>query len=93
MDCAGHGTHVAGIIAGNLTLGSSSRYPGFGFAGVAHAVTLGAYKVFGCTGGTTSELVVAALDQAARDGMQVRPAAARPAHLCPAQPSWAKPRS
>ncbi|KAG2483757.1 hypothetical protein HYH03_017412 [Edaphochlamys debaryana] len=66
MDCAGHGTHVAGIIAGIL-----SDPSGFKFQGVAPGVTLGAYKVFGCSGGTTSELVVAALDQAARDGMQI----------------------
>eukprot|EP00198_Chlamydomonas_reinhardtii_P012308 XP_001701645.1 predicted protein [Chlamydomonas reinhardtii] len=65
MDCAGHGTHVAGIIAGSYSSADWS------FSGVAPGVTLGAYKVFGCTGGTTSELVVAALDAAAADGMQV----------------------
>ncbi|KAG2435049.1 hypothetical protein HYH02_012046 [Chlamydomonas schloesseri] len=65
MDCAGHGTHVAGVIAGSYTSADWS------FAGVAPGVTLGAYKVFGCSGGTTSELVVAALDAAAADGMQV----------------------
>lgn len=40
MDCAGHGTHVAGIIAANSSTSS--------LIGVAPNVTLGAYRVFGC---------------------------------------------
>ncbi|GFR49052.1 hypothetical protein Agub_g11078 [Astrephomene gubernaculifera] len=101
MDCAGHGTHVAGVIAGswagsqaqlhsssstssssnltetetatssNTSSSTASQQPLFSYQGVAPGVTLGAYKVFGCSGGTTSELVVAAMDQAALDGMQV----------------------
>lgn len=60
-DCAGHGTHVAGIVGAN----------GGGIRGVAPGVTFGAYRVFGCTGSTTSDIVLAALERALADGMQV----------------------
>jgi minor extracellular serine protease Vpr len=60
-DCGGHGTHVAGIVGGN----------GGGIKGVAPEVSFGAYRVFGCSGTTTSDIVVAALERAYADGMQV----------------------
>ncbi|KAF9434007.1 hypothetical protein BGZ76_008685 [Entomortierella beljakovae] len=60
-ECDGHGTHVAGIIAANDT----------GFTGVAPQATLGAYRVFGCKGGTSNDLIMKALIRAASDGMQV----------------------
>lgn len=62
--CNGHGTHVAGIIAGheNPT----------GFLGVAPGVKLGAYRVFGCAGAsTTSEVLIAAFHRAYDDGNDV----------------------
>jgi subtilisin family serine protease len=59
-DCAGHGTHVAGIAGSNGTL-----------TGVAPHVTLGAYRVFGCAGSTEADIMVAAMEQALADGMQV----------------------
>lgn len=40
MDCAGHGTHVAGIIA--------AYDPDSPLRGVAPNVTIGSYRVFGC---------------------------------------------
>ncbi|RKP07196.1 peptidase S8/S53 domain-containing protein, partial [Thamnocephalis sphaerospora] len=49
--CNGHGTHVAGIIAGQQ--GS--------FAGVAPQATLGAYRVFGCTGRVELDVVLDAI--------------------------------
>ncbi|KAF9580203.1 hypothetical protein BGW38_003249 [Lunasporangiospora selenospora] len=60
-ECDGHGTHVAGIIAANDT----------NFIGVAPQATLGAYRVFGCKGGTSNDLIIKAMLRAASDGMQV----------------------
>ena len=59
-DCGGHGTHVAGIIgaSGDVT-------------GVAPGVTLGAYRVFGCSGSTSADIMIAAMERALADEMQV----------------------
>lgn len=62
-DCGGHGTHVAGIAAGNDTASS--------FRGVAPDAKLGAYRVFGCVGSTTSEIMLHAMERAASDGMDI----------------------
>jgi len=59
-DCNGHGTHVAGIVGANG-----------GVRGVAPNVTFGAYRVFGCQGSTTSDIMIAAMERALADGMQV----------------------
>lgn len=59
-DCGGHGTHVAGIVGANGTI-----------KGVAPAVSFGAYRVFGCAGSTTSDIMMAAMERALADGMQV----------------------
>ncbi|KAF6793422.1 subtilisin-like serine protease pr1c [Colletotrichum sojae] len=61
--CQGHGTHVAGIIM--------AQENELGFTGAAPDVTLGAYKVSGCAGYTTSELLVAAFYKAYEDGSDV----------------------
>jgi subtilisin family serine protease len=59
-DCNGHGTHVAGIIGakGEVT-------------GVAPGVTFGAYRVFGCEGSTTDDIMIAAMERILRDHMDV----------------------
>jgi subtilisin family serine protease len=62
-DCYGHGTHVAGIIGAND--------PTNGLKGVAPDVTFGSYRVFGCEGSTTSDIMIAAMERALVDGMQV----------------------
>jgi minor extracellular serine protease Vpr len=59
-DCGGHGTHVAGIIGANGTV-----------KGVAPNVQFGAYRVFGCSGSTTADVMVAAMERALADGMHV----------------------
>ncbi|MBN8487748.1 MAG: S8 family serine peptidase [Burkholderiales bacterium] len=60
-DCGGHGTHVAGIVGAN----------GEVLKGVAPNVTFGAYRVFGCSGTTDSDIMAAAMERALADGMQV----------------------
>ena len=60
-DCNGHGTHVAGIVGAN----------GGGIKGVAPGVTFGAYRVFGCAGSTSADIMLAAMERALADGMQV----------------------
>jgi subtilisin family serine protease len=59
-DCGGHGTHVAGIVGANGSI-----------KGVAPGVTFGAYRVFGCNGSTSSDIILAALEMAHDDGMDV----------------------
>jgi len=53
-DCNGHGTHVAGIVAG-------STY------GVAKAATIVPVKIFGCSDSTTMSAIIAGIDWATAD--------------------------
>ena len=62
-DCDGHGTHVAGIIGADD--------PASDLVGVAPAVTLGAYRVFGCEGSTTADIMLLAMEAVLADDMQV----------------------
>ena len=63
MDCGGHGSHVAGIIA-------AQENP-YGFTGAAPDVNLGAYRVFGCSGFTGEDILIAAFNQAYQDGADI----------------------
>lgn len=63
MDCAGHGTHVAGII---------SALPNeFGFSGAAPGARLGAYRSLDCSGWGTEESIVAGMLRAFDDGSDI----------------------
>jgi minor extracellular serine protease Vpr len=59
-DCGGHGSHVAGIVGANGEL-----------TGVAPGVSFGAYRVFGCVGSTDADIMVAAMERALADDMDV----------------------
>jgi subtilisin family serine protease len=60
QDCAGHGTHVAGIVGAHGAV-----------TGVAPDVKFGIYRVFGCVGSTDDDIMLAAMERALADGMQV----------------------
>jgi subtilisin family serine protease len=64
-DCNGHGTHVSGIVGANGTTN------GVALKGVAPGVTFGAYKVFGCAGSTSEDIMMAAMERAQADGMDI----------------------
>ncbi|KAI2642933.1 peptidase S8/S53 domain-containing protein [Xylaria nigripes] len=61
--CGGHGTHVSGIIAAQKNQ--------YGFTGAAPGVTLGAYRVFGCTGTTANDVLINAYLKAFEDGSNI----------------------
>ncbi|WP_257143939.1 S8 family serine peptidase [Bacillus sp. AFS002410] len=61
-----HGTHVAGIIGGRGVANSE-----FKTVGAAPEADLYAYRVLGPGGGGTSEAIIAGIDRAVQDGMNV----------------------
>ncbi|MBO3747857.1 S8 family serine peptidase [Streptosporangiaceae bacterium NEAU-GS5] len=82
LDCNGHGSHVAGTAAGAGVTSDGKTYAGpydantysKGFKvapGVAPEATLMAYRVFGCEGSANDDVILAAMDQAAKDGANV----------------------
>lgn len=63
MDCAGHGTHVSGIIG-------ALPNP-YNFTGVAPNATLGMWKVFGCGTQTVSDVLISAFNLAFEAGVDL----------------------
>lgn len=61
--CNGHGTHVAGIIG--------AKDDKFEFTGIAPEVTFGAYRIFGCDGSSSDDVIMSAMERAYQDGMDV----------------------
>ncbi|PWH07343.1 peptidase S8 [Brachybacterium endophyticum] len=59
-DCGGHGSHVAGIVGakGEVT-------------GVAPDVDFASYRVFGCEGSSSTDIILAAMDRAVADDVDV----------------------
>jgi minor extracellular serine protease Vpr len=82
-DCNGHGSHTAGTAAGDGVLNSGSTYTGpynnttytnhtFRIGpGVAPKATIYAYRVFGCAGSASDSVIVAALNRALADNVDV----------------------
>lgn len=64
-DCNGHGSHVAGIV------GADGTVAGGPLKGVAPDVVFGAYRVFGCVGSTTADIMIAAMERALSDDMDI----------------------
>lgn len=66
IDCcpAGHGTHVAGIIGAN---------PGndFNISGVAYDASIASYRLFGCAGSVSDDIITEALLRGYSDGMDI----------------------
>jgi minor extracellular serine protease Vpr len=82
IPCADHGTHVAGTAAGAGVTQDGRTFTGpYGSAtlpgsfriapGTAPEAKLRAYKVFGCDGTASDDVIVAAIDQAVADGVNV----------------------
>ncbi|KAJ6445645.1 subtilisin [Purpureocillium lavendulum] len=63
MDCVGHGTHVAGIIGAAANPNN--------FTGAALDATLGIYRVFGCLGQVTDDVLIPAFNMAFEEGADI----------------------
>ncbi|KAI9337125.1 peptidase S8/S53 domain-containing protein [Zopfochytrium polystomum] len=69
---AAHGSHVSGIVAGDASSITDPEWaPPVPWTGVAPGATLGAYRVFGCTGATAFDVISNAIYMAAADGADV----------------------
>ncbi|MBB4940932.1 subtilisin family serine protease [Streptosporangium album] len=82
LDCNGHGSHVAGSSTGFGVDADGKTYTGpydstthtraFKIGpGVAPKASVLAYRVFGCNGSATEEVIVSAMERALKDGADV----------------------
>ncbi len=83
LACGEHGTHVAGTAAGQGVLADGTTFTGpydantltansFTVApGSAPEASIKAYKVFGCDGSVNDDVILAAIDRAVADGVNV----------------------
>ena len=83
LDCDGHGSHVAGTAAGFGVLSNGSTFRGPWTStthatnnfligpGMAPEALILAYRVFGCGGSASEEVIVAAINRAVMDGADV----------------------
>ena len=83
LACGEHGTHVSGTAAGQGVLADGSTFTGpyddttltanaFTVApGAAPEAFIKAYKVFGCDGSVNDDVILAAIDRAVADGVNV----------------------
>ncbi|KAG7446685.1 pyrolysin [Guyanagaster necrorhizus] len=62
--CEGHGTHVAGIIG-------ADPINAFNISGVAYSSSISAYRIFGCKGYVTDDVIIDALIMGYNDGQDI----------------------
>jgi subtilisin family serine protease len=62
----GHGTHTTGILAGQDPPGV-----GFGLVGVAPESTVYMYRIFGCQGSASTDIIMQAFVKAGQDGVDL----------------------
>jgi subtilisin family serine protease len=66
-DCNGHGTHVTGIVAADARNANASQP----FVGVAPGVSIFMYRIFGCAGSTSNDLIIDGMTRAFADNVSI----------------------